>query len=270
LNPFAGTFCFVLSMLTPIMMKASDSIYSILRRIVPGYAKYSASLMNRTMGKMLLPSSLKLFRRSRKIEITLVAYFVALIGIMVSGDELSLLIFLVAVGISVYVYYMLEIELRPIIKTISYDNLGVKTRDPKLISGFISMFICGSLLMIASTAFIFRVEWYLCLLIFLGYFLGSLALMWRTHRLTTDPMTMTRIEQQRMERDGLQLHKTSKKDRSSEKVVRDVNTIEVPLPKYDDEIDWNPPTNGDEKHNVHPDEAPRQIDPDADSNWRRL
>jgi monovalent cation:H+ antiporter-2, CPA2 family len=269
LNPFAGTFCFTMSMLTPMMMKASDRLYSGLRHVVPSFAKYSSSLMNRTMSKMILPSSLKLFRRSRKIEVTLVGYFIALVGTMVTSDELAFPIFLVAVATSVYIYFMLETELRPIVKTISYDNLGVRTKDPKFISGFISMFICSSLLTIASTAFVFRLGWYLCLVIFLAYFLASLWLMRRTHKLTTDPMTVTKIEQQKMEREGLTLHKDSKNAHAHNFVNRDINSIEVPLPRFDDDMNWDPPTKGEDRHRVHPDEAQRRVDPE-DDRWRRL
>ncbi len=267
LNPFAGTFCFAMSILTPVMMKASDSIYRGLRRAVPGYAKYSSSLMNRTMSKVILPSSLKLFHRGRKIEILLAAYFIALVGIMVSGNELALLMFIVALAVSGYVYYVMETELRSIIKTISYDNLGVRTRDPKLISSFISLFICGSLLMIASTAFVFRLEWYLCLVIFLAYFLGSLGLMRRTHRLTTDSITLSRIEQQKVEREGFHSQKAAKKEHPA--MTRDLSSIEVPLPRFDDDMNWDPPTKPVERHSVRPDEAQRRDDPD-DSKWRRL
>ena len=269
LNPFAGTFCFVMSMLTPVMMRASDKIYGGLRRIVPGFAKYSASLMNRTMGKLILPSSLKLFKRGRNIEVLLAIYFVALVGIMISGDELATLIFLAAVGISVYVYFMMERELPPIIRTISYVNLGVRTRDPKLISGFISMFISITLLTIVSTAFVFRAGWYFCLVIFLAYFLGSLALMWRTHKQTTDPMTMTRIGQQRMEKEEIHLHKAGKKSWPAEAMARDINSIDVPLPRFDDDMNWDPPTKGNERHSVHPDEVQRRLDPD-ENKWKRL
>jgi CPA2 family monovalent cation:H+ antiporter-2 len=266
LNPFAGTFCFAMSMLTPIMMKTSDSIYRSFRRIVPGFAKYSSSLMNRTMGKLILPSGLKLFHRGRKIEILLIAYFVALIGIMISGNELALLMYIACLAVSVYFYYTMEQELRPIIKTISYDNLGVRTKDPKLISSFISMFICGTLLMIASTAFIFRIEWYLCLVIFLGYFLGSLGLMSRTHKLTTDPITLSRVEQQKVERDGLQFHKDKKEHPA---MTRDVNSIEVPLPRFDDDMNWDPPTKTVERRSIYPDE-PQRRDESDDGKWRRL
>ena len=165
---------------------------------------------------------------------------------------------------------MLEKELRPIIKTISFDNLGVKTRDPKHISGFISSFICASLLTIASTAFVFRLGWYLCLVIFLAYFLESLGLMWRTHKLTTDPMTLARIEQQKRERDGLVQHKTSKKDRSNQVAARDLSTIDVPLPRFDDDMGWDPPAKGDEVHKVYPDDGPRRFEPESDDKWRRL
>ncbi len=269
LNPFAGTFCFAMSMLTPVMMRTSDRIYDGLRQLVPSFAKYSASLMNRTMSKLILPSSLKLFKRGRKIEVLLVIYFVALVGSMVSGNEIAFLMFIGAIAVSVYVYYIMEQELRPIVKTISYDNLGVRTKDPKLISSFISMFICSSLLMIASTAFVFRLGWYLCLLIFLAYFLGSLALMWRTHRSTTDPITLSKIEQQRLERDGLRYHNENKKGTPAMVAVRDVNTIEVPLPRFDDDMNWEPPTKSDEVHKIYPDEAPIRSVPD-DDRWRRL
>jgi monovalent cation:H+ antiporter-2, CPA2 family len=267
LNPFAGTFCFIMSMITPVMMKASDSIYRGLHGIVPGFAKYSSSLMNRTMGKLILPSSLKLFRRGRKIEVMLIVYFVALIGIMVSGNELAGLMFIADVAVSVYVYLIMERELRPIIKTISFDNLGVRTKDPKLISSFISLFILGSLLMIASTAFIFRIEWYLCLVIFLAYFLGSLGLMWRTHKLTTDPITLSRIEKQKMERDGLQFQRSVKTEQPT--IVRDVDTIEVPLPRFDDDMNWDPPTTTVERSAPPPEEPQRHEGPD-DERWRRL
>jgi CPA2 family monovalent cation:H+ antiporter-2 len=269
LNPFAGTFCFAMSMLTPMMMRASDTLYDGLRHIVPSFAKYSSSLMNRTMSKMLLPSSLKLFRRSRKIEVTLVAYFIALVGIMVTSDELAFPIFLVAIATSIYIYFMLETELRPIVKTISYDNLGVKTKDPKFISGFISMFICSSLLTIASTAIVFRLGWYLCLVIFVAYFIASLGLMWRTHRLTTDPVTLTKIEQQKMERDGLTMHRESKNAHANNFVNRDISSIDVPLPRFDDDMNWDPPTKGEDRHRTHPEEAQRRAGPE-DDRWRRL
>jgi monovalent cation:H+ antiporter-2, CPA2 family len=266
LNPFAGTFCFAMSMLTPVMMRTSDLIYRGLRRIVPGFAKYSSSLMNRTMSKLMLPSSLKLFHRGRKIEVLLAAYFVALIAMMVSGDEIAFAMFIIALAVSAYIYRTMEGELRLIVKTISYDNLGVRTRDPKLISGFISMFICGSLLTIASTAFVFRLGWYLCLVVFLAYFLGSLGLMRRTHRLTSDPITLSRIEQQKVEKEGLQFHKAKNEHQA---IVRDVNTIDVPLPRFDDDMNWDPPTKAVEGHKAHPEEARRLDDPD-DGRWRRL
>lgn len=268
LNPFAGTFCFAMSMLTPMMMRASDTLYNGLRQVVPSFAKYSSSLMNRTMSKMILPSSLKLFRRSRKIEVTLVAYFIALVGTMVTSDELAFPIFMVAVATSIYIYFMLEKELRPIVKTISYDNLGVRTKDPKFISGFISMFICSSLLTIASTAIVFRLGWYLCLVIFAAYFAASLGLMRRTHRLTTDPVTLNKIEQQRMEKDGLAMHK-DKHAQTNNFVNRDISSIEVPLPRFDDDMSWDPPTKGEGRRRAYPEEAQPRAGPD-DDRWRRL
>ncbi len=130
------------------------------------------------------------------------------------------------------------------------------------------MFICSSLLTIASTAFVFRLGWYLCLFIFLAYFIASLGLMRRTHRLTTDPMTLTKVEQQKIERDGLTLHKDAKHVQNN-LVNRDVNSIEVPLPRFDDDINWEPPTKGEGRHRAYPEEAQPRAGPD-DDRWRRL
>jgi len=64
LNPFAGAFCFIMSMVAPPLMKHSGRLTRALARITPKFFIYGGSLINRTMSKIILPSTIKLFERT--------------------------------------------------------------------------------------------------------------------------------------------------------------------------------------------------------------
>ena len=72
---------------------------------------------------------------------------------------------------------MIEMELRPIIKTINYDNLGVTSRDGSTMSRFVSMFIFTSLLMILVVSFVFIYLWWLTLATMIIYLFGAMGMM---------------------------------------------------------------------------------------------
>ena len=177
INPFAGLFCFIMSTLTPILMRASDQTSRAISKVLPSYVKKGGAIMSRTMGKVLLPSSLRLFRRGRTIEYALVAYFVALIAVAATTGIYHVIAFLAALGLTIWTLNMFESELSPIVRSINYDNLGANLRGSQQISRYISMFISASLLAILLVAFVFQYLWWGCLVVMVGYLLGLLLLM---------------------------------------------------------------------------------------------
>jgi hypothetical protein len=177
LNPFAGLFCFIMSVLTPVFMRFSDVLYRAFSRILPTSIKQSASVMSRTMGKIVLPSSIKLFKRGRRIEYGLTAYFILLMAVAFTGGWLHIVLFAAALSLTIWTLYMIEEELVPIVRHINYENLGAVARDGRAVAHLISYVIFLGLMAMLLITFVFPYEWWLSLVVCLGYFVAMVTLM---------------------------------------------------------------------------------------------
>jgi len=187
LNPFAGAFCFIMSMVAPPLMKHNTGVTRGLTRIAPKFLRYGGSLINRTMSKIILPSTIKLFERTRRLEVLVILYFVSLVAIMVSPFPYNILVFLVGGGIVTIIYSTLESEMYTIVRTINFDNLGVVTRDPGHISRYISGFVSLSLVTILSLAALFSIWWVTSFMVLLAYFIIVLWMSRSVYHLTRTP-----------------------------------------------------------------------------------
>jgi len=177
LNPFAGLFCFILSVLTPILMRFSDTIYKWISCILPGYVKHSSSVMSRTMSKLVLPSSLKLFQRGRRIEVGLITYFILMIAVAMTNGYIHIALFVATLGLTIWTLYMFDEELQPVVRSVNYDNLGIFRNDGRQISAFISSIMFISLLAVLMVAFSFQYMWWSSLAVIIGYLASMLLVM---------------------------------------------------------------------------------------------
>ncbi|OPY33409.1 MAG: putative cation:proton antiport protein [Methanomassiliicoccales archaeon PtaU1.Bin124] len=189
INPFAGLFCFILSVVTPGLMRASDVLARSFSRMIPASAKFGGALVNRTFGKVMLPSSLKLFKQTGRMEGALIGYFVLFVALMVTSGLLQMALFFLAVSVTIGLYRLTEKEMRNIVKTCNYDNLGVVTRDPRHISRFIAGFIFATLLVIILVTYAFTITWWFSLPVLGGYLIAVLAMMRHVHSTTRTPLT---------------------------------------------------------------------------------
>jgi monovalent cation:H+ antiporter-2, CPA2 family len=189
INPFAGLFCFIMSVITPTLMRFSDHIVRFFSRLVPVYARYGAALMNRTIGKIMVPSSLKLFERNRRMEYALIAYFSVLIATMVVPDPWRLAVFLIGSVLVGLLYKLMDRELAPVVRSINYSNLGMTSRERSKVASFVAGFIALSLYTILATAYAFTQIWWCSLPVLLAYLVAALALMKRVEVGTSTPGT---------------------------------------------------------------------------------
>ncbi|MBN1109582.1 MAG: cation:proton antiporter [Methanomassiliicoccales archaeon] len=194
LNPFAGAFCFVMSVITPAMMKASTGIAGVLGRHIPHFMRYGGAITSRTLGKVILPSSLKLFQRTRRLEALLVLYFVMLVAVMITNGALQLLLFGSTIGLTIFMYFVLEAEMYLVVRMSNYDNLGMVSRDPSHISRYIASFVFSSLMAILLVAFFFGMLWQASPLILVGYFLVILSLTHRLYVTTRSPAINLKVK----------------------------------------------------------------------------
>lgn len=240
INPFAGMFCFIMSVITPVLMRASDRTSGILGRVVPSYVKHGSSLINRTIGKVMVPGSLKLFKKTRKVEVALISYFVLLIIIMITSGTVQLAVFIGIVILTTYLYFLTEVEMRGIVKVTSYDNLGVVTRDPRHISRFISLFIFISLITIVLTTFTFTYVWWSCVFVFTGYIISIFVLMGHVTRRTRSPATnLIQLREVPVRRDekrkGHNSTRHAKKHNGEFSNLTSMPRSDVPLPPMDED-----------------------------------
>ena len=177
LNPFAGLFCFIMSVLTPVLMRFSDAIYRGISWSLPGYVKHSSSVMSRTMSKLVLPNSLKLFQRGRRIEAGLIAYFILMIAVIATTGYIHIALFVGTLGLTIWTLYMFDEELQPVVRSVNYDNLGTFRNDGRQISFFVSSIVFISLLTILLVAFFFQYIWWSSAVIIAGYFIATMLVM---------------------------------------------------------------------------------------------
>lgn len=187
LNPFAGAFCFIMSMLAPPLMKHSNKLTRILSRMAPRSLRYGGALINRTMGKVILPSTIRLFERTRRMEALVIIYFIDLVCIMVLPFPYNVLAFVIGGLIVTVIYSTLESDMCSIVRTVNYENLGVVTRDPGHISRFISGFVSLSLVTILSLATLFQFWWASSVMVLVIYLIIVMGMARSIHRLSRTP-----------------------------------------------------------------------------------
>jgi len=239
INPFAGLFCFILSVITPVLMRISDRMSRIFSRILPASAKFGGALVNRTIGKVMLPSSLKLFKKTGRMEGALIGYFILLIAVMVTSGLLQIGIFALAMLVTIALYGLIEGEIRNIVKTCNYENLGVVTRDPRHISRFIAGFIYATLLVIVLVAYIFTLQWWLSLIVLGGYLVTILAMMRMVYARVRTPLTNLRPIKDRKEKEAKPARPKRKRGSNHAQAefgsMRSSPLSEVPLPEMSED-----------------------------------
>jgi hypothetical protein len=168
-------------------MKHSAGFTRALIRLTPKFLVYGGSLINRTMGKVILPSTIRLFERTRRLEALIAVYFIDLVFIMALQFPYDMLAFVLGGLIVAVIYATLESDMYSIVRTVNYDNLGVVTKDLGHISRYISGFVSLSLVTILSLAALFPIWWASSLLILSIYFAIVLWLSWSAYRITRTP-----------------------------------------------------------------------------------
>ena len=187
LNPFTGAFCFIMSMVAPPLMKHSAVLTRSLAKITPRFLIHGGALINRTMSKIVLPSTIKLFERTRSLEALIIVYFADLVCIMVLPFPYNILAFVLGGLIVTAIYTTLESDMYSIVRTVNYDNLGVVTRDPGHISRFISGFVSLSLVTILSLAVLFGIWWASSMIVLIAYFIIVLSMSRSVYKVTRTP-----------------------------------------------------------------------------------
>jgi CPA2 family monovalent cation:H+ antiporter-2 len=158
LNPFAGAFCFGMSAITPGLVKHSSRIAGVMSRLVPRSLRFSGAVVSRTLGKVVIPSTVKLFKGAKVTGSLLVAFAIVCVSILLSQSLIHMVLILVGVAVMAMLYFAVRYDVTEIARHVNYANIGVATNDRRAVVNLVSGVVMGA---VASALFIVSTWGYL-------------------------------------------------------------------------------------------------------------
>ena len=177
LNPFAGAFCFVMSAITPPMVKHSAGIANALSRIVPKPVKFSGALISRTLGKVVMPSSLRMFKQAKRSGALLASFVIICIATLLTKSYLHGAMTFAGLVVTGLIFFVVRYEIADVATHVNYSNIGVVTGDRGRIVDLVSGVIFGAALAVLMIVFSWTYTWQLSLVAVTAYVVYVVSLM---------------------------------------------------------------------------------------------
>jgi len=177
LNPFAGAFCFIMSAITPPLVKHSSKLASGLSRLVPRPVRFSGAVVSRTLGKAVLPSPIKSLKGAKTAGALLASFVLVCFAVLVTGSLLHLMMSALGLALAVAVMLALRVEVMDIVRHINYSNVGVGVVDRAPIVTLVSGIVFGAELSALAMATIWTYMWQISIVIVVCYVAFTVLLM---------------------------------------------------------------------------------------------
>jgi hypothetical protein len=187
LNPFAGAFCFIMSAITPPLIKHSSRLANGLSRLIPRPLRFSGAVVSRTLGRAVLPSTLKSFKGGRVTGILLASFVVVCFAVLASDSLLHLAVAGIGLALAVAAVLAIRVEVADIVRQVNYSNIGVGSIDRSPIVNLVSGIVGGAAASALAIAIICTYSWQISVLVVACYGVFAAGLMfWAYLRLHVD------------------------------------------------------------------------------------
>jgi CPA2 family monovalent cation:H+ antiporter-2 len=177
LNPFAGAFCFIMSAITPPLVKHSSKIANGLSRIIPRPVRFSGAVVSRTLGRAVLPSTMKSLKGAKVTGALLVLFVMACFAVLATESILQLSVSVLGFALAVLVAVALRNEVVQITKQVNYSNIGVGVVDRTPIVVLVTGIVLGAELSALTIALVWSYMWQVSIAIVAGYVISTIVLM---------------------------------------------------------------------------------------------
>jgi CPA2 family monovalent cation:H+ antiporter-2 len=177
LNPFAGAFCFVMSALTPPLVKHSAAFANALSKIVPKPLRFSGALISRTLGKAVMPSDVRIFRGAKMTGVLLASFVVVCVAVLMTQSYLHLLVTLAGVVLTGGIFYVIRYEVAEIARHVNYSNIGAGMGNRGRVVDLVSGVVFGAVLSVLLIVFSWTYMWQFSLVITLAYVVFVVSMM---------------------------------------------------------------------------------------------
>ncbi len=170
LNPFAGAFCFIMSAITPPLVKHSASLANIFSRIMPKSLKFSGAVVSRTLGRAIMPSQFERFKGARMTAVSLASFAGVCSALLLTRGLVHVGLFAAGIALVSWIFIALRSETIDIAGRISYSDLEVKaTCERRKIADLAAVIVLGAAVSILLIAFSWSFAWQTSLIITAGF-----------------------------------------------------------------------------------------------------
>ncbi len=166
LSPFAGAFCFIMSAVTPLLVKHSARFASLFARLIPQKVKFAGAVTSRTLGTAVMPSPSGRVKGSRLTAVALAAFVGLCISLLMTQGILHIILFVSGLGLVAFVFFAVRAEALGIARHHSFSEVGVSAMvDRRSIANVVASIVAGAALSVISIVFIWMYTWQVSVLV---------------------------------------------------------------------------------------------------------
>ncbi len=177
LYPFAGALCFGMSAIAPFMVKHSLKFANLMSRIVPRPLKFSGAVVSRTLGKAVMPSSLRLFKGAKMTGALLFSFVMISVTVLLMDGVMHLMFVVVDLVLVAVIFFVIRMEVMEIARHVNYSNIGVGVNDREPIVDLITGIITGAVFSVAIIVATWTYMWQVSLIVAIVYAVFTIMLM---------------------------------------------------------------------------------------------
>jgi len=186
LTPFAGAFCFGMSVLAPQLVKHSAALARALARLVPRPLKFSGALISRTLGKAVMPVTLRLFKGAKTTGAMLFTMVILCIAILAADSWVRIILAIAAALVCIGVYFAVRREVEDIVKHVNYSNIGVIRGDRNPIVNLVTWLVAGAAGSALAIVLVWPILWWIPVIVVAAYVIFVVELMLRAYGMLCD------------------------------------------------------------------------------------
>ena len=177
LNPFAGAYCFIMSSVTPMLVKHSAGLANGFSRMIPKPLRFSGAVISRTLSKAVMPSSLRLFKSTKFTGALLVAFVGVCVSVLFTQSFVRMFMALGGLVLAAAIFVIIRREISEIAHHVNYSNIGVGISNRESIVDMVSGLIFGATLAVMAIVFSWTYMWEFSVVLSFAYLVFVVCLM---------------------------------------------------------------------------------------------
>jgi len=183
LSPFAGGFCFIMSAITPPLVKHSAKLAGWMAKVMPRPIRFSGAIVSRTLGKAVMPGNVKFFKAGKTTGVLLVMFVAVCFAVLASSSTMHLLLSGIGLAVTVASMLALRTEIADIVRQVNYTNIGILSYDRGPIVNLVSGIVFAAMMATLAIVATWGIMWQTSIIVALIYVAIVVILMFWTYRL---------------------------------------------------------------------------------------